>query len=72
MTTEEEFETLKGDYIQKSQVHLKELQGLHINDFDKITTPVDVALTQLAASLSFLSLSMFIKNYRKERQHQTM
>lgn len=68
MTVQETFETLKCDYIQKSQVHLKELQDLHIEDFDSTTSTVDIVLTQHAASMSFLSLSMFIQDQKKARQ----
>lgn len=68
MTLQEEFESLKGDYIQKSQTHLKELQDLQIDDFDKVTTTVDVVLTQHAASMSFLHLSIFIQDHKKKRQ----
>ncbi len=67
MTSEEKFQTLKGDYIQKSEAHLKELQNLQINDFDKVTTTVDVVLTQHAASMSFLFLSTFIQDHKKKR-----
>lgn len=66
MTLEEEFETLKGDYIQKSQAHLHELQHLQMNDFNQVTTTVDVVLTQHAASMSFLSLSIFIQDHKRK------
>lgn len=69
MTKEEEFETLKVDYIQKSQAHLKEIQSLQIDDFNKLTTTVDVVLTQHAASISFLLLSIFIQNSKRKWEH---
>ena len=49
MTVQEEFETLKSDYIQKSQAHLKELEDLEIEDFDTVANTVGVVLTQHAA-----------------------
>lgn len=68
MTAQEEFETLKCDYIQKAQIHLKELQALKMDDFRQITSAVDVVLTQNAVSLSFLSLSLFIRQQKHSRQ----
>lgn len=64
MTLQEEFETLKCDYIQKAQIHLKELQDLKMDDFKQVTHAIDVVLTQHAVSLSFLSLSLFIREQK--------
>ena len=65
MTMQEEFETLKNDYIQKSQAHLKELNDLQIDDFNTVVHTVGVVLTQHAVSMSFLSLSMFIQHHKR-------
>ena len=56
MTTGEEFEVLKKDYILKTLAHLKALEKLEVTDFKDNVVKGELAIRQSEIATSFMTL----------------